>query len=243
MEQIALLGCLIRQEGSVWRSGSTYIVSLTPDGRVFLHAKDMALAGRQAQSPDLWRDPCRAGSLSGRSRQPGISRSRYARQRCRRTRHIVAGTGWGVRCLRPPYPVRLRLRQRLRLGPISGHRSCCSPDSISVSLTWFPSAPKPSITATPAITASDVVDRETLKAFVTEAGNYLLQTQSGRFDRGIQRLLANQACAQGSERTLEARLRLSLHSGHGPPTSSLFHASVSRQVREAGLWCRPFVTS
>ena len=46
VEQGVYIGCIIRQEGSPWRSGSTYLVSLTPDGRVFIHAKDMALSGR-----------------------------------------------------------------------------------------------------------------------------------------------------------------------------------------------------
>ncbi len=38
--------CLVRQEGSPYRSGSTYLVQLTPDGRVYEHAKSMALSGR-----------------------------------------------------------------------------------------------------------------------------------------------------------------------------------------------------
>ena len=46
LERAAYLGCLTRQDDGVWRSGSTYIVSLTPDGRVFIHAKEMALSGR-----------------------------------------------------------------------------------------------------------------------------------------------------------------------------------------------------
>ena len=46
MQQGQYIGCIIRQEGSPWRSGSTYIITLTPDGRVFVHAKDMALSGR-----------------------------------------------------------------------------------------------------------------------------------------------------------------------------------------------------
>ena len=38
--------CLTRQEGSAWRSGSTYLVSLTADGRVWQHAKSLGLSGR-----------------------------------------------------------------------------------------------------------------------------------------------------------------------------------------------------
>ena len=45
-ENAVYIGCIIRQEDGIWRSGSTYIVSLTLDGRVYIHAKNMALSGR-----------------------------------------------------------------------------------------------------------------------------------------------------------------------------------------------------
>ena len=45
-EQIAYFGCFVRRENGPWRSGSTYLVQLTLDGRVFVHAKEMALSGR-----------------------------------------------------------------------------------------------------------------------------------------------------------------------------------------------------
>ncbi len=45
-EQAAYIGCIIRLDDGIWRSGSTYIVSLTPDGRIYVHAKDMSLTGR-----------------------------------------------------------------------------------------------------------------------------------------------------------------------------------------------------
>ena len=45
-EEAFYFGCLLRQEGSHWRSGSTYLIQLTPDGRIFVHSKDMALSGR-----------------------------------------------------------------------------------------------------------------------------------------------------------------------------------------------------
>ena len=47
VEQTLYLRCLFRQEGSPWRSGSTYLVQLTPDGRVYVHAQQMSLSGRQ----------------------------------------------------------------------------------------------------------------------------------------------------------------------------------------------------
>ena len=45
--------CLIRQEGNAWRSGSTYLVQVGPDGRVRIHAKDMSLSGRQL-NPEIY---------------------------------------------------------------------------------------------------------------------------------------------------------------------------------------------
>lgn len=44
-EQLAVSGCRLRLEGGPWRSGDTYLVSLTPeDGRVYFHARDMSLS-------------------------------------------------------------------------------------------------------------------------------------------------------------------------------------------------------
>ena len=46
VEEGLYIGCIIRQDNGTWRSGDTYIVTLTPDGRVNIHAKDMSLSGR-----------------------------------------------------------------------------------------------------------------------------------------------------------------------------------------------------
>ena len=50
-EELGRAGCWLRQEGGPWRSGSTYLVTLTSDGRVYLHAKDMSLSAGKLQSP------------------------------------------------------------------------------------------------------------------------------------------------------------------------------------------------
>ena len=50
-EELGRAGCWLRQEDGPWRSGSTYLVTLTPDGRVYLHAKDMSLSASKLQSP------------------------------------------------------------------------------------------------------------------------------------------------------------------------------------------------
>ena len=46
VEGAAYFGCLMRENGGAYRSGSTYAVTLTPDGRVYVHAASMALSGR-----------------------------------------------------------------------------------------------------------------------------------------------------------------------------------------------------
>ncbi len=52
---VGYFGCLVREEGSEWRSGKTYIVLLTGlDGRVNFHAKDMSLSGRRLD-PDIFK--------------------------------------------------------------------------------------------------------------------------------------------------------------------------------------------
>ena len=53
LKQLAYVGCLFRQEGGPWRSGSTYVVVLAPTDRVFIHAKDMSLSGPATQPRDL----------------------------------------------------------------------------------------------------------------------------------------------------------------------------------------------
>ena len=52
LEQGARFGCLLRQEGGPYRSGSTYTVQVV-HGRVLFHAKDMSLRDRQLNTPDL----------------------------------------------------------------------------------------------------------------------------------------------------------------------------------------------
>ena len=46
VQQAYHFGCLIRQDEGPWRAGSTYLVQLTLDGRVFVHSRDMTLSGR-----------------------------------------------------------------------------------------------------------------------------------------------------------------------------------------------------
>ena len=156
------LGCLIRQEGSPWRSGSTYLVTLTPDGRIFVHAKDMSLSGRLLK-PLIY---------GGILRALGINRADLTDPAAVRAAFAAAEAGNGGSFDIPS------------VSGASGYASAytslgfkelppfCSRASISTPLIW---PPKKSTTATPRVTASEVVDRATLKAFVTEAGSSFME--------------------------------------------------------------------
>ena len=159
-EQGYYLGCLIRQEGSPWRSGSTYLIELTADGRVFLHAKDMSLSGKLLNplvygailqavgiSPADLADPATAVSSFGDAAAgdgglfavpdiPGTSG--YATV-------YIHGSGAPI----------------LLLAGFDLNSSHLVEEDIDY--------------GDPTITASDVVDRETLKAFVTQAGDWALE--------------------------------------------------------------------
>ena len=159
--QTQYFACLIRQDESPWRSGSTYLVTLTHDGRVFVHAKDMSLSGRQLR-PSIYRGILRA---------LGINPADLANPAAFRAAFAAAEAGNGDSFDIPGVP------------GASGYASAYTSLSFrtpAVLLAGF------DLNAThlaaeqidygdPAVTAADVVDRATLKAFVTEAGNYFME--------------------------------------------------------------------
>ena len=155
------LACLIRQDESSWRFGSTYLVTLTPDGRVYVHAKDMSLSGGKLK-PSIY------GAIL---RAVGINPAVLADPAAARAAFVAAEAGNGGSFDIPGVP------------GASGYASVYTSLSFrtpAVLLAGF------DLNAThlaaeqvdygdPAVTAADVVDRATLKAFVTEAGNYFMQ--------------------------------------------------------------------
>ncbi len=175
LERAAYLGCLTRQDDGVWRSGSTYIVSLTPDGRVFIHAKEMALSGRLL-------NPLVYGAiLSGL----GVSSADLANMASPdpATAARAFGAVMGVLMQEPDGPFDATTPvPGLRPGipGASGHASVyfsLNFKSPIVILAGF-DLNETHVTeedidfGDPSVTAEDVVDRGTLKAFVTEAMNY-----------------------------------------------------------------------
>ena len=177
-EEGVYIGCIIRQDDGIWRSGSTYIVSLTLDGRVYIHAKDMALSGRQL-NPLIYGSILYALGVS-----PSVLTNLASPDPATRTQ--AYGTLRATLLQEPdgafdatiPIP-----GQSPGIPGASGHTAVYldpnlgSPIVLLVGFDIDEShlAEEDIDPGDPAITARDVVDRETLKTFVTQAGEHLLE--------------------------------------------------------------------
>ena len=146
-------GCLIRQEGGPWRSGSTFLVQLAPNGRVFLHAKNMALSGRLLNPRIL---AAILGSL-------GVPRTDLTNPTAVLTHLARLARG-------PSAPI------DAGIPGVSGYASAyiSAAGTPLILLAGFDLnarhlAPEPIDYGDPSIRAQDVVDRETLKIFVANA--------------------------------------------------------------------------
>ena len=147
----AYFGCLIRQDGSPYRSGSTFLVSLAAD-RVVVHSKAMALSGRKL-NPRIYGTILRA--LGARKFTDLIAAAR-SDGRSFNVPDIPGASGYATVYMSPGLGIPVVLLAGFDLN--SSHL-----------------VSEPADDAAPAVTARDVVDRETLKAFVTGAGEYLLE--------------------------------------------------------------------
>ena len=157
------VGCRMRLDGSDMHSGSTYFVQLTPDGRVFVHSKNMALSGRQLNLviygailqalgislTDLT-DPAAitAAFMEAAGRDGGEFNVPY----------IPGASGYAAVYLSQSYSAPIVL--------LAGF-----------DLTESHLAEEDFDYLVPAVTAREVVDRETLKAFVTNVGKVFLASQ------------------------------------------------------------------
>ncbi len=177
-EQGVYIGCIIRVDDGIWRSGSTYIVSLTLDGRVYIHAKDMALSGRLL-------NPVIYGSILSALGVPLTDLTNLASPD-----PAVAAQAFGS--------LMGTLSQEPdgafdATGPIpglspgipgaSGHAAVYVSSNLGgpvLLLVGFDLNESHVVEedidyGDPAVTAEEVVDRESLKAFVTQAGEYVLE--------------------------------------------------------------------
>ena len=194
-------GCVIRQEGGPWRSGSTYLVQVTLDGRVFVHSKDMALSGRLLNRTILARILVSLGVSPGDLTDPAAVAATLLEEP-----HGAFDATAPIPGVSPGIPG--------ASGYASAYVSVRRPDPL-ILLAGFDLDASHVVEedidyGDPAVTAEDVVDRESLKAFVAEAGRYFGELGS---TGGRAAISQSQGCHAGSERSLETRLRVSLRPG------------------------------
>ena len=207
VEGAAYFGCLIREDGSAYRSGSTYLVTLTPDGRVYVHSKDMALSGRLL-NPLIYGEILSALGVpatvlaSLASPDPATAAQAFAAVFAT----LARGTDGRfdatipVPGLRPGIPgasghaaVYLSAHTRIPTLLLAGFE--VNESHVIDEVIDY---------GDPAITAKDVKDRETLKGFVTEAVNY------------IQELLQSHDDGQGGAVVAASQARIALRDPNGP---------------------------
>ena len=160
----AYVRCRIRQDGSPWQSGSTYLVRLTPDGRVFNHARDMSLSGRQV-TPAIYGAILHALGIG-----PDALTDRAAAQAAFTAAaagdggpfnvpHVPGAAGYATVHLRAGSPFPYVMLAGFEVG--EPHLVPISEEDIDY--------------GDPPLTAREVVDRATLKAFVTAAMEYAIE--------------------------------------------------------------------
>lgn len=180
VEHAAYFGCLLRQEGGPWRSGSTYLIQLTPDGRVFVHAKDMSQSGGLL-NPLIYAEILTALGVSPAdlanlaSPDPATAAAAQAAVFATLLQEPEGAFDATVPVpgLRPGIP------------GASGHASVYVSATLGIPLLLLAGfeldathlAQEEIDYGDPTVTARDVVDRETLKTFVTEAGEYFIELQ------------------------------------------------------------------
>ena len=159
--QSQYLACLIRQDESPWRYGSTYLVTLTIDGRVYVHAQDMSLSGRKLK-PVIYGAILRALRIDPAelaNRATALAAFNAAGAHDGGPFNIPGASGYAS-----VYP---SLRYRAPIVMLAGF------DLNESHLV--PLADEDIDYGDPAVTAADVVDRATLKDFVTQAGNHFIE--------------------------------------------------------------------
>ena len=152
--ELAYAGCLIRNEGP-WKSGSTYIVALTLDGRVLLHGQDMSTGGRPLQ-PAIYASILAALGITGTSQadyEAALGQVFANRAFPNADGGEIPGiggyaVGYGIHI---PY---------ILLAGVDLQEQHFAPDTVDP--------------GDPEVSADEVVDRATLKAFVNGAIDYLL---------------------------------------------------------------------
>ncbi len=202
VEEGLYIGCAIRRDDGIWRSGDTYIVTLTLDGRVFVHAKDMSLSGRLL-NPLIYGEVLSALGVS-----PAVLADLADPARRQSAFATIIGTlsqePDGAFDATAPVP-----GLRPGIPGASGYAAVYnSPELQSpiVLIAGFDLTESHLVSVDnenidygdPAVTAADVVDRATLKAFVTAAGKYFIELM------------------ESGDPTAASRVRIALRDPNGP---------------------------
>ena len=150
--ELAYASCVFRLEGD-WKSGSVYVATLNAHGTVLRHHGNMAFAGRQLRE-DVFMN-------------------------------ITAAAGWDPATQAFTIPDGGALDMPLSGYAVGFHHLFDAPSILTAGFDIEESHLKPVVhdpADAPAVTASDVVDRETLKAFVNgviEFGRNRLRREGG----------------------------------------------------------------
>ena len=179
-EEAFYFGCLVRQEGGPYRSGSTYPIQLTPDGRVFVHTKDMALSGRLL-------NPIIYGSILSAlgvpltdlanlaSPDPAVAAQAFAAVMNTLLQEPdapfdattpIPGLSPGIPGASGYAAVYISANFGLPIVLLAGF-DLNETHVVEEDIDY----------GDPTVTAVEVVDRETLKAFVTQAGEFIFELQ------------------------------------------------------------------
>ena len=153
----ARFGCVIRQQPSSWRFDDTYIVQLTHDGKIGIHAKDMGLSGRRLK-PSIYQAILQSLGIDGDDRTSFAAALAEAASRDGASFPVLgASDAYATAYLAP-----LTKRPYVLIAGFDLDESHIVEEVIDH--------------GNPSVTAKDVVDRATLKQFVEEAGEYLRDT-------------------------------------------------------------------
>ena len=195
-QQLAYSGCRLRLEGGPWRSGSTYVVTLSADGRVYLHAKNMSLSAGKLQAPIYGQILLALGT------PPAVLQGLRAMNDAARNRAMAMLLNHLLTEPHAPFSL---------AGGGSGYAGAYVSANTGrplVLLVGFDLddthlAEEDIDYGNPAIMASEVVDRDTLKQFVEEALRYIAGTVRG-------------AATTADSRIAFQRARLALRDPDGP---------------------------
>ena len=169
--------CISREKGGPWYSDSVYTVSVTLDGRILIHAKDMSLSARQLK-PDVYH-----AILSGLGVLDGNIEALKSNDPFRVNQSLDA---IAARLSTEPDGAFSFDGDPLGIPSVSAHAAVFNSsetgnvpiiliggfDLLEAHVVDFEEERKSIDYGDPSTEASDVVDRETLQAFVMEVADY-----------------------------------------------------------------------